>query len=254
MYNNSIESRILVYEKNGQSLKPIKIYYDSNGRKWIESRPGTKFVIEIKNNDFNTYLAVVSVDGLNVINASKAELKPNNGYILYGKSSMKINGWRTSIENVREFVFTANKNDSYAHKLGTDESNTGVIGIALFKEKQKILYFSTTITWPPANPSLTYTPTISTDSQNSYFNYSTSTQTTYNISEPTIKNFSMSTTQGSSISDKVVEINKEFEETVYATDIIYYDNRENLIARGILKENEEKLPEPFANNRFCPNL
>ena len=255
MYNNSIESRILVYEKNGQSLKPIKIYYDSNGRKWIESRPGTKFVIEIKNNDFNTYLAVVSVDGLNVLDASKAELKPNNGYVLYGKNSMKINGWRTSLEDVREFVFTANKNDSYAHKLGADESNTGVIGLAFFREKQKAWYSSTATTWPPISPSWTYTSTVLTNSQNSYFDCSASMGTlrSCSVSEPVTKSFSMSTAQGSSVSDKVIEIDKEFEEIVSATDTIYYDSRENLIAKGILKE-EEKLPEPFANTKFCPSL
>lgn len=235
----SIESRILVYEKTGNSLKPIKIYMDSNGRKWIESRAGTKFVIEIKNNDYNTYLAIVSVDGLNVLDASKAELKPHNGYILYGKNSMKINGWRTSLNDIREFVFTADKNESYTHKLGADEFNTGVIGLAFFKEKQFAWYgYSSTATvWPPTNPSTNIR-----------------SMSTFNCSATIELNSAMSTAQGNSIQDKVVEVVKEFEETVSFIDTIYYDSKENLISRGIIREEIEKLPEPFANTKFCPSL
>jgi len=234
----NIESRILIYEKNGNNLKPIKIYFDSSGRKWIESHEGTKFVIEIKNNDYNTYLAIVSVDGLNVLDASKAELKPNNGYVLYSKKSMKINGWRTSLDDVREFVFTSDKNESYAHKLGANESNTGVIGLAFFKE----IVVPTITMWPPNNWNST-----------SYTVASASTVVPTNLSA-NLRSMSMSTAQGSLVEDKVTEVEKQFENTVSFIDTIYYDNRENLIAKGIIKEETEKLPEPFANSRFCPSL
>lgn len=252
--NSSIESRILVYEKSGNSLKPIKIYMDSAGRKWIESRPGTKFVIEIKNNDYNTYLAVVSVDGLNVLDASKAELKPHNGYVLYAKNSMKINGWRTSLSDVREFVFTADKTESYTHKLGADESNTGVIGLAFFKEKPNVWcgYSSTATTWPPINPwtSTTIRSMSYSDSSSAVFNCSASIPSHSNSAPLT----TMSTAQGDSVQDKVVEVEKEFEEIASFVDTIYYDSKENLVSRGIIREEVEKLPQPFANTGFCPSL
>ncbi len=275
MNSSAIESRILVYEKSGNSLKPIKIYRDDQGRKWIESRPGTKFVIEVKNNDYNTYLAVVSVDGLNVINAEKAEMKPHNGYVLNSHQNIKINGWRTGLDAVREFVFTADKKQSYAHKLGAEEQNTGVIGLAFFKEKPKVTWCgyssSSTTTWPPAWPTQyswtssaapIYKDSVSSNDDFAYsvhnMNVSTNSATlrSHNVkSAPLVSNsFNMSTAQGKTVSDRVQEVEKEFEEAVSYADIIYYDSRKNLIANGILNEFEDKMPQPFSVDGFCPSL
>ena len=250
--NNSIENRILVYEKDGSSLKPIKIYYDNQGKKWIESRNNTKFVIEIKNNDYETYLSVISVDGLNVINANRAELKPKDGYVLYGKTSMKITGWRTSLNNTREFIFTNDKNDSYSHKLGADETNTGVIGLAFFKEKK---YLNSTSIWPPLfnSSSGNYFTSTSSALTSSTTSASYTTNCSYSSdSSVNVRSLSMSTKQGDSVEDKACEVDKSFEDKVFATDVIYYDSRENLIAKGIIKESTDELPEPFLTTGFCP--
>lgn len=271
------ESRILIYEKDGKTLKPIKIYYDDNGRKWIEARPDTKFVIEIKNNSGNNALAVVSVDGLNVIDGKRAELKNERGYIVNRYSSSKISGWRTSLEEVREFVFTSDKEESFSHKLGADESNTGVIGIAVFKEKTPSWYYTYTSTSQPWTiPIVTYptwtvngtgnsgtTYALNTTLTNTCTTYSTSTfgptytscstATTDGLLNEDTDSLSMSTKQGDVVLDEVQEISMEFDEMASWTDIIYYDSYENLVKKGIIKKGN-KLPEPFANNGFCPSL
>ena len=54
-YVAPVENRVLVYEKDGQTLKPIKIYYDAQGRRWVEARNNAKFVIEVRNNYYDTY-------------------------------------------------------------------------------------------------------------------------------------------------------------------------------------------------------
>ncbi len=105
--NDLLQTRILIYSKDGVNLKPIKIYKDENGKNWVEAKNNTKFVIEVKNNLYRDILAVVSVDGLSVISGKQASLEHKNGYVISPYSNLKIKGWRTSLENVREFGFTS---------------------------------------------------------------------------------------------------------------------------------------------------
>jgi hypothetical protein len=276
------ETRILVYDHTG-NLKPIKVYHDDTGKKWIEARPNSKFVIEIKNNSSSNTLAVVSVDGLNVIDGKRAELKNERGYVVDKYSSTKVSGWRTSVDEVREFVFTANKNDSFSHKLGADESDVGVIGIGFFKE----IVQNWTYTYQPWIVPLTYPiyPTYpvysgtTTNINTRSFENGNSNATTYSTattlgaaSTPTSccvnssslngtvangllneTNMSMATKQGVTRDDKVHTSVVNFESVAAFTDIIYYDSYENLVKKGIIKKTKTH-PEPFANNGFCPSL
>jgi hypothetical protein len=268
---NNITTRILIYSKSGYELKPIKIYYDSDGRKWVEAHNGTKFVIEVKNNTADTYLAVVSVDGLNVINAKRAELDPDNGgYVVDKFQSLKVEGWRTSMDSVREFVFTNDSKKSYSHKLGANESNTGVIGIALFKEYIMNYFGSTTLfnlskTYPNdvyygSGISTGSSCTTTTDSSNintTALRSNTSNQASYSTDNIEPLSCSISTAQGDSKVGKAISSYKKFLSTVEFSDSIYYDSRENLIKRGIIKVDKDKkssLPQPFSTSSFCPSL
>ncbi len=60
----------------------------------------------------------------------------------------------------------------------------------------------------------------------------------------TLTSFTMATKQGQSIEDNVVKVHKEFEEQPLYIETIYYDSRENLIAKGIIRE-EQGMPKPF---------
>lgn len=102
---------------------------------YVEGRVGTEYAVEIKNNQRKRILAVVSVDGLNVISGEKASYN-GQGYIIEGFSSIKIKGWRKSMDNVAQFVFS-NKDDSYSKLMEKGESDLGVIGVAIFEEKEK---------------------------------------------------------------------------------------------------------------------
>lgn len=255
------ETRILIYDKDG-SLKPIKIYRDSEDRKWVEAHNKTKFVIEIKNNSYQTFLAVVSVDGLNVITAEKAELKPEGGYVLDSHNSLKIKGWRTSLNDIREFVFSNNKKETYSSKLSNDTSNNGVIGIALFAEyikpirthfTSRVLYSKGASKTDPLCMFNTGTPVYNsptiTCTASDCMDYGLASFDT----KPIMRSMDMGTKQGKEVQDRVIESDKEFCQNVYFTDTIYYDSRENLIAKGIIKK-EDELPKPFLNKGFCPSL
>lgn len=250
--NDLLQTRILIYSKDGINLKPIKIYKDENGKNWVEAKNNTKFVIEVKNNLYRNILAVVSVDGLSVISGKQASLEHKNGYVISPYSNLKIKGWRTSLENVREFVFTSNKKQSYSHKLGADESNIGVIGVAVFGEKYESTFY------PSYWPSIT---TLTNTFDNSKYNsapYITITNcTSQNTTEVkdaiALTSFTMATKQGQSIEDNAVKVHKEFEEQPLYIETIYYDSRENLIAKGIIRE-EQGMPKPFIESEFCPSL
>ena len=247
---NDLTARILIYEKNGSNLRPIRIYTDDSGKKWVEARNGTKFVIEVKNNSYQKILSVISVDGLSILTGERAVLQPKNGYVVNPYSNIKLNGWRTSLDKVREFVFTANKKETYSHKLGADESNIGVIGFAFYKEKIKpitsISSYDSTWTIPSFN-NCTYAGTVTNTS---------SAPTSYLVRscyEAPTKEFSMGTKQGKAVVDKASIVEIDFEDAPFIIDSIYYDSRENLIAKGIIKE-EQGLPQPFEGSGFCPNL
>jgi hypothetical protein len=56
-----------------------------------------------------------------------------SGYVIDGWQSYSINGWRKSMEDVAQFVFTALPN-SYAARTGRP-GHVGVIGVAVYREK-----------------------------------------------------------------------------------------------------------------------
>jgi hypothetical protein len=66
MQNNGIEMTVHV---NGRSVKE----YTHQGMSFIEARDGTNYTIKLKNNLGQRAMAVVSVDGLDVVSGKNAE-------------------------------------------------------------------------------------------------------------------------------------------------------------------------------------
>lgn len=128
------ELNILV---NGNRCKQ----YHHDGKIFIEAKQNSEYSLEIKNNTYQRILAVGSVDGLNVIDGNTATTN-SPGYIIDPYSSIKIDGFRISNNEVSKFVFDyKNKNNSYAaSKEDGSEVNVGAIGIMVFLEKKKYDY------------------------------------------------------------------------------------------------------------------
>ncbi|MFN0040113.1 MAG: hypothetical protein ACKVP2_11425 [Burkholderiales bacterium] len=106
--------------------------YQSDGRWFVAGRPGREFRIEFRNRDARDLLAVISVDGVNVVTGETAA-SSQGGYVVNAGGSLSISGWRKSLDNVAAFYFT-NIEDSYAARTGRPE-NVGVIGVAVFRRK-----------------------------------------------------------------------------------------------------------------------
>jgi hypothetical protein len=106
-------------------------YY--RGEYWVAGRPGGRYAIEIHNRLGERVLAVTSVDGVNVVSGATAGWD-QGGYVFGPRDRYQITGWRKSDAEVAAFTFTDLPN-SYAARTGRP-ANVGVIGVAVFRERQ----------------------------------------------------------------------------------------------------------------------
>ena len=105
-----------------------------DGRAYVVGKPGNEYQVTIRNRLREELLAVVSVDGVNVISGETAD-PGQTGYVFAAHRSYDIRGWRKSIAETAAFYFTALP-DSYAARTGRPD-NVGVIGVAVFRRKQE---------------------------------------------------------------------------------------------------------------------
>lgn len=119
----------VVDRDNGQLLPR----YPSRGLAWIAGIPGHRYAVRMTNTSSERVLVVLSVDGVNAVSGENAD-PSQAGYVLAPWQSTEITGWRKSMEDVAQFVFT-DLPDSYAARTGRPD-NVGVIGIAVFRERQ----------------------------------------------------------------------------------------------------------------------
>ena len=120
---------ITVYDRAVGRELPV---YWHEGRAYVVGRPGNEYQIGLRNRRGEDLLAVVSVDGVNVLSGDTAHTR-QGGYILSPWQRFDVRGWRKSLGEVAAFYFTS-LGDSYAARTGRPD-NVGVIGIALFRRK-----------------------------------------------------------------------------------------------------------------------
>jgi hypothetical protein len=129
MQYNNISLNILI---NG---KPIT-EYPHNGQVFVEGRDRSNFEVEVRNHNPHRVEAVISVDGLSVIDGKDAG-PSSSGYVIDANGSIRIPGWKLNDDQVAAFEF-AGKRDSYSAAVnGGDARNTGVLGVLAYKEKQQ---------------------------------------------------------------------------------------------------------------------
>jgi hypothetical protein len=119
----------IIDRDSGAVMSPY--YY--RGEYWVAGRPGARYSIEIRNRLGERLLAVTSVDGVNVVSGATAGWD-QTGYVFSPGERYEITGWRKTDREVAAFTFTASPN-SYAERTGRP-ANVGVIGVALFRERQ----------------------------------------------------------------------------------------------------------------------
>lgn len=106
--------------------------YRYRGEYWVAGTPGGRYAIRVRNTQRERLMAVMSVDGVNVVSGETAALE-QNGYVIDAGERADITGWRKSDAQVAAFEFTAQAN-SYATRTGRPD-DVGVIGVAVFRER-----------------------------------------------------------------------------------------------------------------------
>jgi hypothetical protein len=106
--------------------------YWHQGQAYVVGTPGNEYRITVRSRQGSDLLAVMSVDGVNVISGQTAH-PLQSGYVVGPRARLTVDGWRKSLERSAAFYFTA-LGDSYAARTGRPE-NVGVIGVALYRRK-----------------------------------------------------------------------------------------------------------------------
>lgn len=114
--------------ENGQPLRT----YQHHGRFYVLGAEGQRYTLRLSNPTSRRIEAVLSVDGLDVIDGKGASLS-KRGYVVPAHGELRVDGFRVSTEQVATFRFSS-VSSSYAGRKGAAR-NVGVIGVAIFEEQ-----------------------------------------------------------------------------------------------------------------------
>ena len=121
----------IIDRDSGQWLQPVR----DHGQRWVAGVPGHRYTVRLANATGERVLVVLSVDGVNAVSGQTAD-PSQAGYVLGPWESADIDGWRKSLDDVAQFVFT-DLGDAYATRTGRPD-NVGVIGVAVFREARAV--------------------------------------------------------------------------------------------------------------------
>lgn len=117
---------------NGLHVRKIR----HAGKTYLPVCNGDIFTIEIKNDTSETICAIVSVDGLSIMNGEPASHN-DTGYVIRPYSSVNIRGFRRGLDRSKDFVVTTESGDSYTERRTGSGANKGVIGVVIKPEKRR---------------------------------------------------------------------------------------------------------------------
>ncbi|HYN27545.1 MAG TPA: hypothetical protein VES94_04540 [Burkholderiales bacterium] len=203
--------------------------YESGGRWFVAGKPGNEYQVTVRNRAGGDLLAVVSVDGINVVTGETAAAS-QSGYVIDRGSAMSIKGWRKSLEKVAAFYFT-DLGDTYAARTGRPD-NIGVIGVALFKRKPE--------------------PVLELEQPQTRGEPGAASDGAARSAEPRAAEKSIGTGHGRSQTSHARYVAFEREsDTPNEVVVIHYDTYANLVARGVIPQSPH-WPSPFPGG-FVPD-
>lgn len=194
--------------------------YRHEGRAYVIGKPGHEYQVRVANRLGEDLLAVMSVDGINVITGQTAN-PSQSGYVISPRASLEVQGWRRSLAQTAAFYFTALP-DSYAARTGRPD-DVGVVGVALFRRK------------PVPQP----------------FSPGTSGSAPRAMERDDAR---LGTGHGRHEHSPAVHVTFERATGAPAEIIsLYYDSHANLVARGVIREPVHAAPRPRPFPGFVPD-
>ena len=219
-----------VYDRTEGKRLPV---YWHEGRAYVVGKPGNEYQVSVKNRLREDILAVVSVDGVNVVSGETAH-PSQTGYVLGSYRGYEILGWRKSLAETAAFYFTALP-DSYAARTGRPD-NVGVIGVAVFRRK------------PEPQP-------VAPFPQSRPYSRGDGAPALRNEAAAQAKQEDrLGTGHGRRETSYVQNVSFERATTSPADTVtLYYDSHRNLVARGVIREPVPAAPLPRAFPGFVPD-
>lgn len=238
-----------LYDRTEQRTLPV---YWHQGKAYVVGAPGNEYQITVRNTAGQDVLAIVSVDGVNVVSGETASTQ-QSGYVIDSWQQMDIAGWRKNLSRTAAFYFTS-LGDSYAARTGRP-NHVGVIGAALYRRKPDPVSYAPEYSAPPASvsgardraesdaPSSSPSPRMQEKSLADRSSGNQSGQLTERLgtghgrgesSPARYTSFERATSQP----EEVVSI--------------YYDSYANLVALGVIPSHGRREPQPFPG-RFVPD-
>ena len=117
--------------------RTVPLYFPRDGsqRRYIQAFKGRHYALVVTNNTARRVGVLIAVDGLNVVNGQRSRLASDEAmYVLDPRERTVIRGWRSSLQNVREFVFV-DEERSYAQRTGQANGDLGWVRVLAFNER-----------------------------------------------------------------------------------------------------------------------
>lgn len=241
---------VVVYDRAQNRTLPVYVH---EGRQYVVGQPGNEYEIRLRNRQRADILAVVSVDGVDVITGETADWQ-QSGYVLGAQQGFGVKGWRKSLERTAAFYFTALP-DSYAVRTGRPD-NVGVIGVAVFRKKpEPVVQYApprlarSAEAEAPAPSAMAEDRSPARDAASGAGAARAEAQ-----ANMTQKSARLGTGHGRSETSVVTYTEFERATTTPAEIItIYYDSYRNLLAQGVIRgPSLATRPDPFPA-RFAPD-
>jgi hypothetical protein len=110
-------------------------------RRYFQAFRGRHYSLRVTNRTDQRVGVLIAVDGLNVVNGERSSLdRGESMYVLGPWETATIRGWRTSLEQVRQFVFV-DEQRSYAERTGQANGDMGWIRVLAFEERRPVAWF-----------------------------------------------------------------------------------------------------------------
>jgi len=116
--------------------QPTSLYPapDGSGRFYLEARKGSRYAVALANRTGERLGVVLTVDGLNAISGER-DAGRGRMYVLDPWQRTTVQGWRTSLQEVRRFTFV-DEQASYAARAAKANEKMGWIEVAAFRERR----------------------------------------------------------------------------------------------------------------------
>ena len=229
--------------------------YRHEGRRYVVGQPGHAYEIAVRSRTGERLLAVMSVDGVNVLSGETAATE-QGGYVFGAYQRDTVRGWRKNLDEIAQFNFTALPN-SYAARTGRP-NDVGVIGIALFREARPLP--EPDCCWPyERDREERYDGKALGDSAREQ-SAADSAAAPRSKSAPQAKRSAAAPSLGTGHGPREVSQvgTTTFERASTQPDeviTLYYDSREKLVAQGVLPQSRQyarRRPQPFPGG-FVPD-